>query len=324
MRHRCHPAAAFAIQCRPATVCRRVSRVPVRTVAAIAALSRVIALFCAPRPIAASSQCNTSVPQVYSSSVGGSDLVTVAGKSCRTSPSTMVRVASPVIVRSRFARKGAQRTSWSGSVSAAHTFAGGCRRLREKIRVQRLSVERSVTSASRPGPQGCLVHCCSLSGCSVGLDWQRVEVTFEGVQMPRPQLPVRLEPSVDGLELRDLQTVDPLLGRSTAGDKTRVAQHFQVLGNRWLAEPERVDQAAHARLRGAELVEDPLSGRLSKRCEGNQGGHRLQYSQGRIYMSRDRSSWTGGDGGDRDSGGTGWRLSAGCRSIRLAREFFDG
>ena len=113
---------------------------------------------------AASSHRRTSVPQVYSSSVVGSDLVTVAGKSCRTSPSTMVRVASPVIVRSRLARNGAQRASWSGSVSAAHTFVGGCRRSREKIRVQRSPAERTATSASGPGSMTVVVHFSSLSG----------------------------------------------------------------------------------------------------------------------------------------------------------------
>ena len=92
-------------------------------------------------------------------------------------------------------------------------------------------------------------------------------MALEGVEVPGPQAPVRLEPLVEPLERQRLDAVDAALRSHPARDEARVPQHLQVLGHRRLAHREGVDQVADAALRRAQLVEDLPPGRLGKHGE---------------------------------------------------------
>jgi hypothetical protein len=91
-----------------------------------------------------------------------------------------------------------------------------------------------------------------------------IEVTFQGIQVLGPELPIRLEPVRERFERLGLEAVDALLSRAAARDEARLSQHLEVLGDRRLADRERVDELTHAARGPDELTQDLTPRRLGE------------------------------------------------------------
>ena len=158
------------------------------------------------------------------------------GRRCSawSSPSTMVSMASPGC-RDR-GRRGTAPTasSCAGSVSAAQTVAGGCRRSRTKTSV-RVVVGLGATSAGGLGRNG--------RGPFTAPDCRGVVRGRRGVGS---------RAAGTGRASRRRPAAGPgrggrsVVGGRPAGDEAGVAKHPQVFGDGRLADPEPVDQLADA------------------------------------------------------------------------------
>jgi len=117
--------------------------------------------------------------------------------------------------------------------------------------------------------------------------------------MADPQATVRLEPLIQSRERACFDLVDALLRRRLAGNEASVAQHFQVLGHRRLADHECVDELADAAAGASEPVEYPAPGRLGeygKRVNGHDPNMPLlAYACQGLYRAQGISTGTGDD-----------------------------
>src|SRR5690606_17350738 len=110
----------------------------------------------------------------------------------------------------------------AGSVTARHTLAGACRRIRSNR-------STGLPSATRIVAIG--VFTVVLSVVRHG-----VEVAFEGVQAACPHRPVRREPRVDLGERLGTQPVQPALRVAPDLDQPHLAEHPQVFRHGRLGE----------------------------------------------------------------------------------------
>jgi len=113
------------------------------------------------------------------------------------------------------------------------------------------------------------------SGFGVG---HGIQVAFEQVQARRPQLPVRLQPGVDGAQRFGTQVVDALLCIRPDFDQAGVAEDTQMLGDRRLADGEVVDERADGQIRAPEQVENAASVWLGEDLESQGVPGSLEYS----------------------------------------------
>src|SRR4051812_21855653 len=217
-RHACQPAPSRAALPYSSKMSVRVSTVPL--------------------PSGCSSKRNVSSPHVYSRTRGGAATSTVPENvDPSTSPNSTV---SPSTNFPRGAPSGNHSFSPSVSVSACHTFSGACASFR-------VNCSRALSPTRESCPSSCM------RSSSVG---DRVEMTFEVVEMPRPLRAVRREPVVERLQGFCLQSIYPSLRVRTRLHETRVAQHLQVLRHRGLAHGEGGHEFADRPLAVEQQVED--------------------------------------------------------------------
>jgi hypothetical protein len=99
-----------------------------------------------------------------------------------------------------------------------------------------------------------------------------VEMALEGIHVPVPLAPERVEPDVEFDERNLIQAVDPPLGRRATGDKPVVSQYFKVLRHGRLTQPQGPDQLTDASFLLEEFVQDSPPDRVGDDSE-DIGGH---------------------------------------------------
>lgn len=92
-----------------------------------------------------------------------------------------------------------------------------------------------------------------------------------------PQTAVWSQPGVELLKGLGPNSVHAPLRIGPGFDQAGVAHHPEVLGDRWLAEPQSLDQLADGPLTGSQIVEDGLPARFAEDLEGGSGGHPAEY-----------------------------------------------
>ena len=75
-----------------------------------------------------------------------------------------------------------------------------------------------------------------------------VEVTFEGIDVRRPEVAERSQPGIDLLERLGIQAVETALRIDRGLDEAGLAQHAQVLGDGGLRHAEAALDLAHGLL----------------------------------------------------------------------------
>ena len=91
----------------------------------------------------------------------------------------------------------------------------------------------------------------------------------ESVEGPAPERPVRRQPLVELDEWCRLQPVEPTSAVDPHLHEAGVPEHAQVLGDRWLAEAQPVDQVADGALPVTQEIEDLPAMWFGKGGEGH-------------------------------------------------------
>ena len=99
-----------------------------------------------------------------------------------------------------------------------------------------------------------------------------VEMALEGIHVPVPLAPERVEPDVEFDERNLIQAIDPPLGRRATGDKAVVSQHFEVFRHGRLTQPQGSDQLTDTSFLLEEFMQDPPPDRVGDDSE-DIGGH---------------------------------------------------
>ena len=96
----------------------------------------------------------------------------------------------------------------------------------------------------------------------------------EAVEPLLPKTPIRFEPIGDIFQGCSVEFAGAPLCLPSASDQTGALQHFQVLGDRRLADAEGFDQLVDGRLPQAESSQDRAPGWIGEGCEG--GGEAIE------------------------------------------------
>src|SRR3990172_6101738 len=102
------------------------------------------------------------------------------------------------------------------------------------------------------------------------------------------EIPVGLQPRVERLEWLAPQPVDPLLSRRVHLDQPSVAQHAEVFGDLWLAEPEPRGILTHRARALAQEFDNPEAVRLGQGAQRREHAFLVQ-----VYIFGVGPPWPG-------------------------------
>jgi helix-turn-helix protein len=109
-------------------------------------------------------------------------------------------------------------------------------------------------------------------------------VSFEGVEAPRPERAVGLQPPVDLGEGFWAQRIQTLLAIRAHHDEPGLAQHLEVLGHAGLAEPKALHQLSGGPLASTQQVENLSAVRLG---QGGVGAYALILPDGDMNIAEE-------------------------------------
>src|SRR5919197_1538082 len=111
-----------------------------------------------------------------------------------------------------------------------------------------------------------------------------VQMALEAIEGLAPEGAIRGQPVVNLAQRLRPQAVDTALRIDAHLDQARISQHAEVLGDRWLAQGQPVDELADGPLAWAQEVEDSAPVSLGEHLE--RGRHTAEYALSAICLSR--------------------------------------
>src|SRR5579864_5646094 len=112
------------------------------------------------------------------------------------------------------------------------------------------------------------------------------EALFQLVEAAAPELPVRFQPGIELDQRFCAQPIEPPLAIGSHGHQTSLTQNAQVLGNRWLAHAQPLDEGLDGLLALAQRIEDVAPRGVGNDLDDPAGCHTTQYASRVICLSR--------------------------------------